>query len=103
MGLLVIEDSALIRKVTRLAFPSAAHELVDAEDGREALDILDRSLQPFDAILLDLRMPHMNGVEFIQALRQRPLHRATPIVVASRNGRPRSSASRSGSWAWLRS
>jgi two-component system chemotaxis response regulator CheY len=28
-------------------------------------------------------MPEMNGVEFVQALRQRPLHRDTPIVVAS--------------------
>jgi two-component system, chemotaxis family, chemotaxis protein CheY len=33
--------------------------------------------------VLDLRMPEMNGVEFVQALRQRPLHRDTPIVVAS--------------------
>jgi two-component system chemotaxis response regulator CheY len=44
---------------------------------------LDNAIQPFAAILLDLRMPEMNGVEFIQALRQRPIHRATPVVVAS--------------------
>ena len=81
--LLIVEDSALIRSVTRLAFPSATHELVESENGRLALELLDRTLQPFDAIVLDLRMPEMNGVQFIQALRQRPLHRATPIVVAS--------------------
>ena len=86
MRLLIVEDSALIRSVTRLAFPSAAHQLTEAENGRQALEILDGMLQPFDAIVLDLRMPEMNGVEFIQALRQRPLHRSTPVVVASSEG-----------------
>ena len=38
----------------------------------------------FDAILLDLRMPHMNGVAFIQALRERPLHRASVVTTADR-------------------
>ena len=83
MRLLVVEDSALIRSVTRLAFPPGAHQLVEAENGRRALELLDNAIQPFAAILLDLRMPEMNGVEFIQALRQRPIHRATPVVVAS--------------------
>ena len=39
--------------------------------------------QPFDAILLDLQMPDMNGVEFLRALRQRPQHRDTPVVVVT--------------------
>jgi CheY-like chemotaxis protein len=44
--LLIVEDSALIRCVTRPAFPPAVHELVEAENGRQALDLLDRTLQP---------------------------------------------------------
>ena len=83
MRLLIVEDSALIRSVTRLAFPPSAHQLVEAENGIRALELLDRTIEPFDAIVLDLRMPEMNGVEFIHALRERPLHRNTPIVVAS--------------------
>ena len=86
MRFLIVEDSPLIRSVTRLAFPAAVHQLAEAENGRQALELLDRTLQPFDAIVLDLRMPVMNGVEFIQALRQRPIHRDTPIVVASSEG-----------------
>lgn len=86
MRLLVVEDSALIRTVTRLAFPSRDHEIQEAENGRQALEILDAATQRFDAILLDLRMPEMNGVEFIRALRHRALHRDTPIVVASSEG-----------------
>jgi len=43
--------------------------------------------QPFDVIVLDLQMPDMNGVEFIRALRQRPLHHDTPIVVGEQRER----------------
>jgi two-component system, chemotaxis family, chemotaxis protein CheY len=81
--LLLVEDSALIRKVTRLAFPSREHELHEAENGLEAIGLVDGAAQPFDAILLDLQMPDMDGVAFIRALRQRPLHRDTPIVVVT--------------------
>jgi two-component system, chemotaxis family, chemotaxis protein CheY len=86
MRLLIVEDSALIRKVTQLAFPARAHELHEAGNGLEALALLSQAVQPFDAILLDLRMPDMNGVEFLRALRQRALHRDTPVVVASSEG-----------------
>jgi len=83
MRLLIVEDSALIRKVTRLAFPSREHELHEAENGLEAVALVDSAERPFDAILLDLQMPDMDGVAFIRALRQRPLHRETPIVIAT--------------------
>ena len=90
MRLLIVEDSALIRKVTRLAFPAREHELHEAENGLEAVGLVDSAEQPFDAILLDLQMPDMDGVAFIRALRQRPLHRNTPIVIAT--SEPESSA-----------
>ena len=83
MRLLMVEDSALIRKVTRLAFPSKEHELVDAEDGQAALQLVDAATEPFDAILLDLNMPRIDGCQFIQALRQRARHRDTPVVLAT--------------------
>jgi two-component system chemotaxis response regulator CheY len=83
MRLLVVEDSALIRTVTRLAFPSKDHEIQDAGDGRQALALRDAASHRFDAILLDLRMPEMNGVEFLRELRKRPRHRDTAIVVAT--------------------
>ena len=72
-----------MRKVTRLAFPGTKHDLEVAENGYGALAQLSLAPQPFDVIVLDLQMPDMNGVEFIRALQQRPLHKDTPIVVAS--------------------
>jgi two-component system, chemotaxis family, chemotaxis protein CheY len=83
MRLLIVEDSGLIRQMTRLAFPVKQNDLQDAANGVEALMHLSRAKQPFDAILLDLQMPDMNGVEFLRALRQRPLHQDTPVVIAT--------------------
>jgi two-component system, chemotaxis family, chemotaxis protein CheY len=83
MRLLIVDDSALMRKVTHLAFPGKQYELEEAENGYGGLAQLSLAQQPFDVIVLDLQMPDMNGVEFIRALRQRPLHRDTPIVIAT--------------------
>ena len=83
MKLLVVEDSPLLRKMFGLAFPHQSHELHPAENGRIAMEVLAIPGVPFDAVLLDLKMPDMNGVEFIRALRQNPRHRDTPVILTT--------------------
>jgi len=83
MRLLVVEDSPLLRKMFGLAFPQQLHELRQAENGRDAIAILAGTPSPFDAVLLDLQMPDMDGVEFIRAIRRLPLHGGTPIVLTT--------------------
>jgi len=83
MRLLVVEDSALLRKMFGLAFPHQFHELGQAENGKQAIEVLAGSPGRFDAVLLDLRMPDMNGIEFIRALRELPAHHSTPIVLTT--------------------
>jgi two-component system, chemotaxis family, chemotaxis protein CheY len=83
MRLLVVEDSALLRKMFGLAFPHQFNDLRQAENGREAMELLGETRDPFDAVLLDLRMPDMNGVEFIRALRREVVHGRTPIVLTT--------------------
>ncbi len=83
MRLLVVEDSPLLRKMFGLAFPQQFNELQQAENGREAMNLLAATREPFAVVLLDLRMPDMNGVEFIRAVRELPLHGRTPIVLTT--------------------
>jgi CheY-like chemotaxis protein len=83
MRLLVVEDSPLLRRMFGLAFPQQTNDLRPAENGRAAMELLAVADEPFDAILLDLRMPDMDGVEFLRALRRQPAHRRTPVVVTS--------------------
>jgi len=80
--LLIVEDSELIRKVTRLAF-RGTHQLHEAANGHEGLACLTAATEPIDAIVLDLQMPDMNGVEFLRTIRQRPAHCLIPVVVAT--------------------
>ena len=71
MRILIVEDSPLVRKMYGMVFPKRDHELTNAENGRLALERLEASPDGFDLILLDLRMPDMNGVEFIEEVKRR--------------------------------
>ena len=83
MRLLVVEDSPLLRKMFGLAFPNQTNDLHPAGNGRSAMELLAGAGEPFDAVLLDLRMPDMDGVEFLRALRRQPVHGRTPVVLTT--------------------
>jgi len=75
---LVVDDDADIREMVTLMLEGAGYRVVAAEDGRAALD---RVVQEMPAlILLDMRMPRMNGWEFARAFRDQHDHHA-PIIV----------------------
>jgi CheY-like chemotaxis protein len=80
--ILIVEDSPLLQKAYGLAFPGREHVLITTGNGREALRMLDH-LPACDLVLLDLRMPEMNGVEFIQALRKRVRFGGLPIIIVT--------------------
>lgn len=80
---LIVEDSPLVRKMYGLVFSKREHELTTAEDGRKALEILTADPRRYDLILLDLRMPDMDGVEFIRAVRLASRFRDIPIVLTT--------------------
>lgn len=77
---LVIDDVAVVRRSIKSILTSAGHEVVEAEDGARAIEILQasESARPVDAILSDLRMPQIDGVELIVYLRTR--YPAIPVV-----------------------
>ena len=65
---LIVDDSKVIRKVARRILEELSFEISEAVDGQEALDSCKTKMP--DAILLDWNMPVMNGIEFLQELRQ---------------------------------
>ena len=64
---LVVDDSSVIRKVARRILEGLDFEIVEAEDGEQALEACRRKMP--DAILLDWNMPVSNGIDFLRALR----------------------------------
>jgi sigma-B regulation protein RsbU (phosphoserine phosphatase) len=57
------------------------HDVMGAADGRIALDLLDR--EPFDLLLLDIMMPHVNGFEVLSVLRAKDRLRDLPVIMIS--------------------
>jgi two-component system, sensor histidine kinase len=66
--LLLAEDDEVNRAVARLMLERLGHSVVTAVDGFEVLDWLKREL--FDAVLLDIRMPRLGGVETAKRIRR---------------------------------
>ena len=83
MRILIVEDSPLVQQMYGLAFSRREHELTTASDGRAALAQLADPGRRFDVVLLDLRMPGMNGVEFLREVRRDPRLAQLPIVVTT--------------------
>jgi two-component system, chemotaxis family, chemotaxis protein CheY len=65
---LVVDDSAVIRKVARRILEGMNFTILEAEDGSKALDVCAVTMP--DAILLDWNMPVMDGYEFLKSLRK---------------------------------
>ena len=83
MRILIVEDSPLVQQMYGLAFSRHEHELTTASDGRAALAQLADPASRFDVILLDLRMPGMNGVEFLREVRRDARLAQFPIVLTT--------------------
>lgn len=67
---LVVDDSAVIRKVARRMFEAMRFGTAEAEDGAAGLRLCGQAMP--DAILLDGAMPQMDGFEFLRQLRKLP-------------------------------
>ena len=71
--ILVVEDAHVVREPLSRLLKLEGFEVISAADGNEAMAILespaDGSARPIDLILLDVMMPRMNGVRFLEMLR----------------------------------
>lgn len=67
--ILVIDDEAIIRVSCKRTLASEGYDVALASRCREGLDILER--EPVDLVLLDLKMPDMDGIELLPLLREK--------------------------------
>jgi two-component system, chemotaxis family, chemotaxis protein CheY len=67
---LVVDDSSVVRKIARRILEEMGFDVVEVEDGEQALDACEKHLP--EAILLDWNMPVMDGYDFLGRLRRLP-------------------------------
>jgi len=75
---LIVDDSSVIRKVARRILEGLEFQIVEAENGEDAIESCKRQMP--DAILLDWNMPKMDGYDFLRALRRLPGGDAPKVV-----------------------
>ncbi|HVV00552.1 MAG TPA: response regulator, partial [Verrucomicrobiae bacterium] len=79
--ILLIEDDQIVANIYRNKFSVEGFEVELAGDGVSGLDMVP-NFKP-DAIVLDLMLPKMTGVEFMKHIRAKPEYQALPVVVFS--------------------
>lgn len=78
--ILVVDDEEEVRKTIRLQLKGTGLEVVEAEDGKKGIEALDsENALTMDAILCDVRMPNINGVEAVTYFRREYPH--IPVIV----------------------
>lgn len=85
MKILVAEDNLNHQKLARETLEDSGYEVVTVADGLQALDAIRK--EPFDLVVLDIRMPGMDGLDFIKTVRrEQGEHADVPIIVVSGYG-----------------
>ncbi|MCD6288718.1 MAG: response regulator [Candidatus Hydrogenedentes bacterium] len=87
LNILVVDDSATVRSIMAKTFKIAGlnvGELHEAENGKEALDILADHW--IDIVFADINMPVMGGVEMVEKMSADGLLNTIPVVIVSTEG-----------------
>ena len=98
---MIIDDSASIRLVVSIALKKAGYDVLEAEDGEDALNKLTG--QKVHLIVCDVNMPNMDGISFLKAVKQNQSYKFTPIIMLtteSQEGKKREGRA-AGAKAWV--
>lgn len=99
--ILAVDDSRSLRQMVAVTLQSAGHQVTEAEDGQQALQLAKSGA--FHLVLTDVNMPNMDGITLIKELRQLPAYKFTPmLVLTTESGDGRKNDGRAaGATGWL--
>jgi two-component system chemotaxis response regulator CheY len=77
--IMIVDDSASIRKVVRLTLESKGFDVIDAIDGVEALKKLNGV--KVHLLITDVNMPNMDGITLVKEVKKLPAYKFTPMMM----------------------
>lgn len=98
---MTVDDSATVRQVLRMTFENEGYAIIEAENGRQALELFPES--GVDMMVTDLNMPEMDGIALIKEVRSRPGARFMPIIMLTTESQPEMKAAgkKAGASGWI--
>lgn len=99
--ILIIDDSASLRSVVKMALTGAGYNVLEAGDGQAALSMLDgRSI---NMAICDVNMPVMNGIEFVKAAKNLAAYKFMPILMLTTESQEekKEQGKAAGAKAWM--
>ncbi|MFA5984697.1 MAG: response regulator [Methylococcaceae bacterium] len=99
--ILIIDDSASVRQVASIALKGAGYEVLQAEDGQDALTKLDG--QKIHLIISDVNMPNMDGITFVKEAKKLAAYKFTPIIMLTTESQEskKQEGQAAGAKAWI--
>lgn len=79
--LLVVDDSSSLRKTIAMSLEKISQDVIQADNGINALGKLQSTSDKVELIVCDLEMPLMNGFQFLQAISQNPQFKNIPVII----------------------
>lgn len=83
MRIMSVDDSKATRQFIGRAIDVLGFEFIEAGDGKEGIEVLEREKGNIDLILLDLKMPGMGGMEMLEILKSLDLFKDIPVTIVS--------------------
>lgn len=99
--ILIVDDSTTLRQVVSIALKGAGYDVLEASDGKDALDKLTG--QKVHLIISDVNMPNMDGITFVSEMKKLPAYKFTPVIMLTTEaGEDKKSAGQAaGAKAWV--
>jgi two-component system chemotaxis response regulator CheY len=99
--IITVDDAATMRRLIAYTLRGAGHEVLEAEDGEDALRLLGG--QGIDLVITDINMPKMDGIELVRQLRAQPRFQTTPILLLTTESDPekKKQGKAAGATGWI--
>ena len=99
--IMIVDDAPSVRQVVGLALKGAGYDVIEAQDGQDAVSKLGQ--KKLNLIICDLNMPRMDGIEFLNHVKSSPAHKFTPVIMlTTESAEDKKNAARAaGAKAWM--
>lgn len=99
--ILTVDDSVAMRQMVEVTLTSAGHEVRQAKDARQALELAGSNT--FDLVIADVNMPEMDGLALVRELRGMPAYKHTPLLMLTTeaSAERKNEGRQAGATGWL--